>query len=103
MTRKYSARSGTSMPASFSTLRSEEHTSELQSPMYLVCRLLLEKKKNHEPIYDSRINYSSIDHLTVQSLYLALTDVLYFHMCFYVVPFLYIGPSRILTDLHSLR
>src|SRR5437764_13716001 len=27
------------------TPRSEEHTSELQSPMYLVCRLLLEKKK----------------------------------------------------------
>src|SRR5437763_16200020 len=26
------------------TWRSEEHTSELQSPMYLVCRLLLEKK-----------------------------------------------------------
>src|SRR5436189_6140163 len=26
--------------------RSEEHTSELQPPMYLVCRLLLEKKKN---------------------------------------------------------
>src|SRR5437879_10334799 len=26
--------------------RSEEHTSELQSPMYLVCRLLLAKKKN---------------------------------------------------------
>src|SRR5437763_3750153 len=25
--------------------KSEEHTSELQSPMYLVCRLLLEKKK----------------------------------------------------------
>src|SRR5437879_13739235 len=30
-------------------LRSEEHTSELQSPMYLVCRLLLEKKKKKEP------------------------------------------------------
>src|SRR5437879_7970893 len=28
-------------------IRSEEHTSELQSPMYLVCRLLLEKKKQH--------------------------------------------------------
>src|SRR5437764_7531339 len=28
--------------------RSEEHTSELQSPMYLVCRLLLEKKKNND-------------------------------------------------------
>src|SRR3712207_8693975 len=28
-------------------LRSEEHTSELQSRQYLVCRLLLEKKKNY--------------------------------------------------------
>src|SRR5258708_21194284 len=28
--------------------RSEEHTSELQSPDHLVCRLLLEKKKHHE-------------------------------------------------------
>src|SRR5437879_7367998 len=28
--------------------RSEEHTSELQSPMYLVCRLLLEKKKRNQ-------------------------------------------------------
>src|SRR5437762_8883928 len=31
--------------AAWSAVRSEEHTSELQSPMYLVCRLLLEKKK----------------------------------------------------------
>src|SRR5437763_11178916 len=30
--------------------RSEEHTSELQSPMYLVCRLLLEKKKTKRSI-----------------------------------------------------
>src|SRR2546425_8103615 len=30
-----------------SLLRSEEHTSELQSLAYLVCRLLLEKKKKH--------------------------------------------------------
>src|SRR5437879_7896626 len=30
-------------------MRSEEHTSELQSPMYLVCRLLLEKKKEINP------------------------------------------------------
>src|SRR2546430_12624815 len=29
--------------------RSEEHTSELQSQSNLVCRLLLEKKKNHPP------------------------------------------------------
>src|SRR5437879_12428172 len=33
-----------------SDLRSEEHTSELQSPMYLVCRLLLEKKKKQENV-----------------------------------------------------
>src|SRR5215467_15619609 len=32
--------------------RSEEHTSELQSPCNLVCRLLLEKKKKHlQPLY----------------------------------------------------
>src|SRR2546429_5749215 len=30
-------------------LRSEEHTSELQSRLHLVCRLLLEKKKVHPP------------------------------------------------------
>src|SRR3712207_8629672 len=36
--------------------RSEEHTSELQSRQYLVCRLLLEKKKiNTEPILIIRI------------------------------------------------
>src|SRR5690348_4253 len=29
-------------------VRSEEHTSELQSPVHLVCRLLLEKKKKKE-------------------------------------------------------
>src|SRR2546425_8041519 len=32
---------------SWRSLRSEEHTSELQSLAYLVCRLLLEKKKPH--------------------------------------------------------
>src|SRR2546422_7886724 len=32
--------------------RSEEHTSELQSRLHLVCRLLLEKKKNTKKNYD---------------------------------------------------
>src|SRR3712207_7019129 len=37
-----------------SIFRSEEHTSELQSRQYLVCRLLLEKKKNtHQTIHAS--------------------------------------------------
>src|SRR5437762_9853307 len=39
--------------------RSEEHTSELQSPMYLVCRLLLEKKKITQLTYNVRITYIS--------------------------------------------
>src|SRR5687768_6378369 len=33
--------------AAFGTTRSEEHTSELQSRLHLVCRLLLEKKKKN--------------------------------------------------------
>src|SRR3712207_7524222 len=34
-------------PSNANSLRSEEHTSELQSRQYLVCRLLLEKKKKY--------------------------------------------------------
>src|SRR2546422_8542690 len=53
-------RTGPSIPSPFSrgtatstavarpTTRSEEHTSELQSRLHLVCRLLLEKKKNEK-------------------------------------------------------
>src|SRR5437879_11139838 len=37
--------------------RSEEHTSELQSPMYLVCRLLLEKKNNTKNINNKELQY----------------------------------------------
>src|SRR3712207_5574198 len=40
---RYGSRSAYPLPC----LRSEEHTSELQSRQYLVCRLLLEKKKKH--------------------------------------------------------
>src|SRR5437879_11552661 len=49
--------------------RSEEHTSELQSPMYLVCRLLLEKKKTtkkkmkkHETHDDMKATIKTIHH-----------------------------------------
>src|SRR3712207_6974298 len=38
-------------------LRSEEHTSELQSRQYLVCRLLLEKKKNQRHLIVYTRNY----------------------------------------------
>src|SRR5260370_26789802 len=48
---EYAARARTTTPFSFgatitASLRSEEHTSELQSHLNLVCRLLLEKKKS---------------------------------------------------------
>src|SRR2546429_5176798 len=40
--------------------RSEEHTSELQSRLHLVCRLLLEKKKStHRDAFVSIINYTA--------------------------------------------
>src|SRR3712207_8322992 len=44
-------------------LRSEEHTSELQSRQYLVCRLLLEKKKK---IYNSKES-SKISNTTINN------------------------------------
>src|SRR5258708_32088550 len=40
--------SGNAIDPGTSSRRSEEHTSELQSPDHLVCRLLLEKKKNNK-------------------------------------------------------
>src|SRR5437764_2001798 len=43
--------------------RSEEHTSELQSPMYLVCRLLLEKKKNNKERKRNRQRVRIVDGL----------------------------------------
>src|SRR5437762_5687654 len=43
---KYAAEGGRVILGAKEQERSEEHTSELQSPMYLVCRLLLEKKNS---------------------------------------------------------
>src|ERR1035437_8165871 len=46
--------------------RSEEHTSELQSRQYLVCRLLLEKKKSNQLIYNSALHHHSPERITLQ-------------------------------------
>src|SRR5256885_6127437 len=43
-------------------VRSEEHTSELQSPCNLVCRLLLEKKKDGAVVYRARLVHSHSHH-----------------------------------------
>ena len=44
------------------TWRSEEHTSELQSQAYLVCRLLLEKKKKQPTSYPALIRHIYTPH-----------------------------------------
>src|SRR2546422_5782396 len=44
--RAYTNSCSTSVKLNTTTVRSEEHTSELQSRLHLVCRLLLEKKTN---------------------------------------------------------
>src|SRR5256885_3862070 len=50
----------------WSKSRSEEHTSELQSPCNLVCRLLLEKKKNSKNvIVCSASRYDRLEHSSV--------------------------------------
>src|SRR2546427_7227843 len=41
-------------------IRSEEHTSELQSQSNLVCRLLLEKKKTYLNLSDTKISYGHL-------------------------------------------
>src|SRR5256885_3625413 len=46
--------------------RSEEHTSELQSPCNLVCRLLLEKKKTIDSTLTSRANANLTARVTIQ-------------------------------------
>src|SRR2546429_2210149 len=53
--------------AEIRTTRSEEHTSELQSRLHLVCRLLLEKKKNLDCVhyaitYLSRLAERYVEH-----------------------------------------
>src|SRR2546423_5091310 len=48
--------------------RSEEHTSELQSLAYLVCRLLLEKKKDVNAQVSDRVDHPLIDPDVVQRL-----------------------------------
>src|SRR3712207_7873447 len=53
-----------------SSARSEEHTSELQSRQYLVCRLLLEKKKHHY-LYHPVFSFIRKDH----SPYLSSTSL----------------------------
>ena len=66
-------------------MRSEEHTSELQSPMYLVCRLLLEKKiirtglntrRTSKTVVVAKKRYTRVDHTSPSATSLAPTPML---------------------------
>src|SRR6266581_2969755 len=80
----------------FAPQRSEEHTSELQSPVHLVCRLLLEKKKKtqmslHLPTSNKQRNWNSIvvtqllcfDNLLLQFYFLIVISSLFVFFFFF--------------------
>src|SRR5256885_10803136 len=81
---------GQSVPHIHVPVRSEEHTSELQSPCNLVCRLLLEKKRwqrmGHPPGY-SRVGYAQQPGTAGRSPYLHSGPA---------------SPTQVLTDPISL-
>src|SRR5256885_13195764 len=62
-------------PCCAPTPRSEEHTSELQSPCNLVCRLLLEKKKNTASMMPSTIPARNAAHWTLRIQHRARTEL----------------------------
>src|SRR3712207_1829009 len=79
--------------------RSEEHTSELQSRQYLVCRLLLEKKNIYVGCVDSAY-YIII--LTIRySLSAVVTHT--FYLVIFLLPYLLILLFLLLVSNHSLR
>src|SRR2546430_6052968 len=51
-------------------VRSEEHTSELQSQSNLVCRLLLEKKKKHNMQHTHAVNQTHVSHHVSAAMHL---------------------------------
>src|SRR5258708_1297409 len=72
--------------ANWPRARSEEHTSELQSPDHLVCRLLLEKKKkNRTLLTNGADHYVHNDHrcLTVSSFFFYSIDQPFTHIVFF--------------------
>src|SRR2546423_11134441 len=60
---RYAGNNTMFFPSRMGGRRSEEHTSELQSLAYLVCRLLLEKKKKTNIAHD----YTSVDDTRVRA------------------------------------
>src|SRR5256885_7461357 len=59
----------------FPVRRSEEHTSELQSPCNLVCRLLLEKKKKKNYFYFGAILHVSVPTISFSQNYALVRSI----------------------------
>src|SRR5256885_3161027 len=76
--------------------RSEEHTSELQSPCNLVCRLLLEKKAGHG-VYEGGAGYTAAKHAEH-----ALVQTLRLELCGRPVHVTEIAPGMVATEDFSL-
>src|SRR2546429_3303363 len=73
-----------------SPFRSEEHTSELQSRLHLVCRLLLEKKKHGRAVSSPVSQLSKLDYPA------KLPDAMDFLVC-------YVPIEELLTAAYELR
>src|SRR5438876_6079525 len=70
------ARPRSASPSAAPRWRSEEHTSELQSPVHLVCRLLLEKKKKHHKLQHKHLLHIEHPNTTRHHRILVLERVL---------------------------
>src|ERR1039457_853459 len=89
--------------------RSEEHTSELQSPCNLVCRLLLEKKKKHKfnqmQLHES-VTRNTSTALTLVSLALSVLHVvsclLVVLVCVYFFVFVFFFNDTATTEIYTL-
>src|SRR5256884_1372935 len=85
-----------SSASSCAVTRSEEHTSELQSRLHLVCRLLLEKKKT------KRAGFAKRDKLPLYEEFLALSQ---FSVLYLQFPLLRQQPNRglVVSIFHPIR
>src|SRR2546429_5302222 len=66
--------------------RSEEHTSELQSRLHLVCRLLLEKKITDERLYGNQVAVFNAGRAVEEEMMLKIATARFFTATFEVLP-----------------
>src|SRR5256885_7984869 len=95
--RRGEARCGNSPAEARRERRSEEHTSELQSPCNLVCRLLLEKKKKRIPCHVSSSSPTTPSSTKLSPAIQGTARIIAHHTTYYYVP-LSTNISSVLPD-----